>query len=149
MGSARRFWQVAWSPRLTSSGFSPADIGVFTEPGATQFTRIFWVSFAAVRDRPMTAALLAQYGDTPGDPICPNVLAAETLINTVVRCIMPGRSMVSTHNTSPGIHSPQLCPKTEKDPSCVHGEIEIPCLIRYLRDRLGGTDDARHVHCAV
>lgn len=30
--SARLFWTVTCSPRLTSSGFSPRDIGVLTEP---------------------------------------------------------------------------------------------------------------------
>lgn len=52
-----------------------------TLPGETQLTRIFWFSFAAVLDNPITAALLAQYGDTPGDPNWPKTLAAETYCN--------------------------------------------------------------------
>lgn len=99
MGSALRFCAVTCSPRLTSSGFSPCDIGVLTEPGEsrvsrtgasketvirahlpgdTQLTLIFWFSLAAVLVRPMTAALLAQYATFPTAPNWPNVLAAET-----------------------------------------------------------------------
>ena len=37
-------------------------------PGETQLTRIFWFSLAAVRVRPITAALVAQYAALPGAP---------------------------------------------------------------------------------
>lgn len=47
-------------------------------PGATQLILMFGFSFAAALESPMTAALLAQYGETPGEPIWPKVLAAET-----------------------------------------------------------------------
>lgn len=47
-------------------------------PGATQFTRIFWFSLAAVLDNPITAALLAQYAAFPGAPNWPKTLAAVT-----------------------------------------------------------------------
>lgn len=43
--------------------------GIPCIPGETQFTRISLFSLAAVRDSPITAALLAQYGETPGAPI--------------------------------------------------------------------------------
>lgn len=103
MGSALRFCAVTCSPRLTCSGSSLAERGVLTDPardkptsmsrngdvasldspGATQFTRIVWFSFAAVRVAAITAALLAQYATLPGAPICPNVLDAETYGHTV------------------------------------------------------------------
>lgn len=47
-------------------------------PGDTQLTLIFWFSLAAVRVRPITAALVAQYAALPGAPNWPKTLAAET-----------------------------------------------------------------------
>lgn len=47
-------------------------------PGATQLTRTCGFPFTAVLARAITAALLAQYAELPGDPNCPKVLAADT-----------------------------------------------------------------------
>lgn len=107
VGSARRFCMVACKLRLMSSGSSLRDIGVLTEPIAVSLqamtkggalVNVLWecpcklmrhtwsyavdpdlrVFLRAVRESPITAALLAQYAAFPGWPNWPNTLAAET-----------------------------------------------------------------------
>lgn len=67
-------------------------------PGATQFMRIFSFSFAADRDMPMTACLLAHYTEALAKPAWPSTLAADTC--SCMSFLIPQERLIVAYNAS-------------------------------------------------